>query len=151
MKFFLIFFIFLISNPILADLNLKINHHGDIINLQSINKNQISLREVEFDKEIKFSSELIKKYLKHVSEVIPVNTFVVLYGDEDGIVNELDRTYSLKEISLSHTGEDHNHDPNKFHHDDIEIEIELDQNQKSVFILQKRKTALRPITKLIIN
>lgn len=151
MKFFLIFFIFLIFNPIHADLNLKINHHGDIINLQSINKNQISLREVEFDKEIKFSSELIKKYLKHVSEIIPVNTFVVLYGDEEGVVNELDRTYSLKEISLSHTGEDHNHDPKKFHHDNIEIEIELDQNQKSVFILQKRKTALRPITKIVIN
>jgi hypothetical protein len=75
LKFFLIFFIFLISNPILADLNLKINHHGDIINLQSINKNQISLREVEFDNEIKFSSELIKKYLKHVSEVIPCKYF----------------------------------------------------------------------------
>ena len=151
MKFFLIFFIFLISNPILADLNLKINHHGNIINLQSLNKNQINLREVEFDKEIMFSSELIKKYFKHVSEIIPVDTFVVLYGDEDGVVNELDRTYLLKEISLSHTGEDHNHDPEIFHHDTIEIQIELDANQKSVFILQKRKTALRPITKLISN
>jgi hypothetical protein len=151
LKFFLIFFIFLISNPILADLNLKINHHGNIINLQSLNKNQINLREVEFDKEIIFSSELIKKYYKHVSEIIPVDTFVVLYGDEDGVVNELDRTYLLKEISLSHTGEDHNHDPEIFPHVTIEIQIELDANQKSVFILQKRKTALRPITKLISN
>ena len=151
MKFFLIFFIFLISNPILADLNLKINHHGNIINLQSLNKNQINLREVEFDKEIMFSSELIKKYFKHVSEIIPVDTFVVLYGDVDGVVNELDRTYLLKEISLSHTGEDHNHDPEIFPHDTIEIQIELDTNQKSVFILQKRKTALRPIIKLVSN
>ena len=78
MKFFLIFFIFLISNPILADLNLKINHHGDIINLQSINKNQISLREVEFDKEIKFSSELIKKYLKHIEERKEITQYCLL-------------------------------------------------------------------------
>ena len=88
MKIFLILLITLISNSILAEFKLKIDHHGNVVNPISLSKTQIDLQAVEFDKELKFSSELIKQHLKRVSEIVPVNTFVVLYGDENGIVNE---------------------------------------------------------------
>lgn len=149
MKILLTLFIILISNQISADLKLKIDHHGNVVTPVGLDKNQINFKTVEFDKELNFSSELLKQHLKRVSEIIPVNTFVVLYGDEDGIVNELDKTYFYKEISLSHTGEDHHHNPEIFFHDILEIDISLDKNQKSIFILQKGKTSLRPLTKLV--
>ena len=151
MKIFLILFVILTSNLLLADFKVKIDHHGNIVNPISLNKNQINFIETEFDEELKFSSELLEQHIKRVSEIIPVNTFVVLYGDEEGIINELYKTYSQKEISLSHTGADRHHHPEFFLHDTLEIDISLDKNQKSIFILQKRKTALKPITKLILN
>ncbi len=151
MKILLTLFIILISNPITADLKLKIDHHGNVVSPINLDKNQITLKEVEFDEELMFSSELIKQHVKRVSEIIPMHTFVVLYGDKDGVVNELDETYFFKEIHLSHTGQDHHHDPEIFFHNILEIDITLDQNQESVFILQKRKTALMPLTKLIVN
>ena len=151
MKIFLILLITLISNSILAEFKLKIDHHGNVVNPISLNKTQIDLQAVEFDKELKFSSELIKQHLKRVSEIVPVNTFVVLYGDKDGIVNEFNKTYFQKEISLSHTGEDHHYHPEFFLHDTLEIDIELDEDQKSIFILQKKKTTLMPIKKLVLN
>ena len=151
MKIFLILFVILTSNLLLAEFKVKIDHHGNIVNPISLNKNQINFIETEFDEELKFSSELLEQHIKRVSAIIPVNTFVVLYGDEEGIINELDKTYSQKEISLSHTGADRHHHPEFFLHDTLEIDISLDKNQKSIFILQKRKTALKPITKLILN
>ena len=151
MKILLILFTISISNPISADLKLKIDHHGNVVTPVSLDKNQINFKTVKFDEELKFSSELIKQHLKRVSEIIPINTFVVLYGDKNGIVNELDSTYFFKEISLSHTGEDHHHDPEIFFHDIVEIDISLDKNQESVFILQKGKTALKPLTKLLLD
>ena len=151
MKIFLILFVILTSNLLLAEFKVKIDHHGNIVNPISLNKNQINFIETEFDEELKFSSELLEQHIKRVSEIIPVNTFVVLYGDEEGIINELDKTYFQKEISLSHTGADRHHHPEFFLHDTLEIDISLDKNQKSIFILQKRKTALKPITKLILN
>jgi len=151
LKIFLILFVILTSNLLLAEFKVKIDHHGNIVNPISLNKNQINFIETEFDEELKFSSELLEQHIKRVSEIIPVNTFVVLYGDEEGIINELDKTYFQKEISLSHTGADRHHHPEFFLHDTLEIDISLDKNQKSIFILQKRKTALKPITKLILN
>ena len=117
MKIFLILLITLISNSILAEFKLKIDHHGNVVNPISLNKTQIDLQAVEFDKELKFSSELIKQHLKRVS----------------------------------HTGEDHHHHPEFFLHDTFEIDIELDKDQKSIFILQKKKTTLMPIKKLVLN
>ena len=151
MKILLTLLIILISLPISADLKLKIDHHGNVVNTLSLNENQINLKKVEFDEELEFSSELIKQHIKHVSEIIPVNTFVVLYGDKDGVVNKLDRTYFFKEISLSHTGHDHHRNPEIYFHDILEIDISLDKNQESVFILQKGKAALLPITKFVMD
>ena len=151
MKTILILLIIIMSNSVLAEFKLKIDHHGDIVSTVGLNKNQINLQVVEFDRELKFSSELIKQHLKRVSEIIPVNTFVVLYGDKDGIVNQFDKTYFQKEISLSHTGEDKHHHPEFFLHDTLEIDISLRTDQKSIFILQKRKTALMPLKKLVVN
>ena len=151
MKILLILFTILISNPISADLKLRIDHHGNVVTPASLDKNQINFKTVKFDEELKFSTELIKQHLKRVSEIVPVNTFVVLYGDKDGIVNEFNKTYFQKEISLSHTGEDHHYHPEFFLHDTLEIDIELDEDQKSIFILQKKKTTLIPIKKLVLN
>ena len=86
MKILLTIFIILISNPIIADLKLKIDHHGNVVSPINLDKNQITLKEVEFDEELMFSSELIKQHVKRVSEIIPMHTFVVLYGDKDGVV-----------------------------------------------------------------
>ena len=152
MKFFLTLIIVLVSNTIFADnLTFRINHHGNIVNHDDLNRNEVFFQEVEFDEELEFSSELLKQHIRNISEVLPINTYVVLYGNKDGVVNKLDRTYSLKEISLSHTGEDHNHDPEIFFDNTLDIDIPFDSNQESIFILQKRKTALQPLTKLIIN
>jgi len=152
LKFFLTLIIFLVSNTIFADnLTFRINHHGNIVNQDDLNRNEVFFQEVEFDEELEFSSELLKQHIRNISEVLPINTYVVLYGNKDGVVNKLDRTYSLKEISLSHTGEDHHHDPEIFFDNTLDIDIPFDSNQESVFILQKRKTALQPLTKLIIN
>jgi len=151
-KIFLLFFIISITNLASAEFQVKIDHHGNVINPVSLSKNQIIvLEEAEFDKELKFSSELLEQHIKHVSDIIPVNTFVVLFGDEQGMINELDKTYFQKEISLSHTGEDDHHHPEFFLHDTLEIDISLDKNQKSIFILQKRKSALKPLKKFIVN
>ena len=49
------------------------------------------------------------------------------------------------------SSEDHHHDPEIFFDNTLDIDIPFDSNQESVFILQKRKTALQPLTKLIIN
>ena len=152
MKFFITLFIFLISSDIFADnLTFKINHHGNVINQHDLNRDEIFFQEVEFDKELNFSSELLKQHFKNISEIIPTNTYVVLYGNKDGVINKLDGTYYLKEISLSHTGEDHDHDPEIFFDNSLDIDIPFDSNQESIFILQKRKSALQPLTKLIIN
>ena len=152
MKFFVTLIIFLVSNTIFADnLTFRINHHGNIVNQDDLNRNELFFQEVEFDEELEFSSELLKQHIKNISEVLPINTYVVLYGNKDGVVNKLDRTYSLNEISLSHTGEDHHHDPEIFFDNSLDIDIPFDSNQESIFILQKRKTALQPLTKLIIN
>ena len=152
MKFFLTLIIVLVSNTIFADnLTFRINHHGNIVNQDDLNRNEVFFQEVEFDEELEFSSELLKQHIRNISEVLPINTYVVLYGNKDGVVNKLDRTYSLKEISLSHTGEDHKHDPEIFFDNTLDIDIPFDSNQESIFILQKRKTALQPLTKLIIN
>ena len=152
MKFFITLFIALTPNIMSADnLTFRINHHGNIVNQHDLNRNQVFFQEVEFDKELEFSSELLKLHIKNISKVIPINTYIVLYGNKDGVINKLDKTYSLKEISLSHTGEDHHHDPEIFFDNTLDIDIPFDSNQQSVFILQKKKTALQPITKLIIN
>jgi hypothetical protein len=152
LKFFLTLIIVLVSNTIFADnLTFRINHHGNIVNHDDLNRNEVFFQEVEFDEELEFSSELLKQHIRNISEVLPINTYVVLYGNKDGVVNKLDRTYSLKEISLSHTGEDHYHDPEIFFGNTLDIDIPFDSNQESIFILQKRKTALQPLTKLIIN
>ena len=152
MKFFLTLIIVLVSNTIFADnLTFRINHHGNIVNHDDLKRNEVFFQEVEFDEELEFSSELLKQHIRNISEVLPINTYVVLYGNKDGVVNKLDRTYSLNEISLSHTGEDHHHDPEIFFDNSLDIDIPFDSNQESIFILQKRKTALQPLTKLIIN
>ena len=81
MKFFITLFIFLISSDIFADnLTFKINHHGNVINQHDLNRDEIFFQEVEFDKELNFSSELLKQHFKNISEIIPTNTYVVLYG-----------------------------------------------------------------------
>ena len=152
MKFFLTLIIVLVSNTIFADnLTFRIKHHGNIVNHDDLNRNEVFFQEVEFDEELEFSSELLKQHIRNISEVLPINTYVVLYGNKDGVVNKLDRTYSLNEISLSHTGEDHHHDPEIFFDNSLDIDIPFDSNQESIFILQKRKSALQPLTKLIIN
>ena len=58
MKIFLILFVILTSNLLLAEFKVKIDHHGNIVNPISLNKNQINFIETEFDEELKFSSEL---------------------------------------------------------------------------------------------
>jgi len=152
LKFFLTLIIVLVSNTIFADnLTFRINHHGNIVNHDDLNRNEVFFQEVEFDEELEFSSELLKQHIRNISEVLPINTYVVLYGNKDGVVNKLYRTYSLNEISLSHTGEDHHHDPEIFFDNSLDIDIPFDSTQESIFILQKRKTALQPLTKLIIN
>ncbi|MDB2570482.1 hypothetical protein N9Y21_04930 [Gammaproteobacteria bacterium] len=152
MKILLTILVILTFNLSSAELKIKIDHHGNILDTIRLNRNQnIFLKEAEFDEKLRFSSKLLEQHIKHVSEIIPVNSFVVLYGDEQGVINELNRTYSQKRISLSHTGADQHHHPEFFLHDALELDISLDNNQKSIFILQKRKSALKPFKKLIVN
>jgi hypothetical protein len=151
-KILLTILVILTFNLSSAELKIKIDHHGNILDTIRLNRNQnIFLKEAEFDEKLRFSSKLLEQHIKHVSQIIPVNSIVVLYGDEEGIVNELNRTYSQKRISLSHTGADQHHHPEFFLHDALELEISLENNQKSIFILQKRKSALKPFKKLIVN
>jgi len=151
-KILLTILVILTFNLSSAELKIKIDHHGNILDTIRLNRNQnIFLKEAEFDEKLRFSSKLLEQHIKHVSEIIPVNSFVVLYGDEQGVINELNRTYSQKRISLSHTGADQHHHPEFFLHDALELDISLDNNQKSIFILQKRKSALKPFKKLIVN
>lgn len=152
MKILLTILVILTFNLSSAELKIKIDHHGNILDTIRLNRNQnIFLKEAEFDEKLRFSSKLLEQHIKHVSEIIPVNSFVVLYGDEQGVINELNRAYSQKRISLSHTGADQHHHPEFFLHDALELDISLDNNQKSIFILQKRKSALKPFKKLIVN
>lgn len=152
MKILLTILVILTFNLSSAELKIKIDHHGNILDTIRLNRNQnIFLKEAEFDEKLRFSSKLLEQHIKHVSEIIPVNSFVVLYGDEQGVINELNRAYSQKRISLSHTGADQHHHPEFFLHDVLELDISLDNNQKSIFILQKRKSALKPFKKLIVN
>ena len=152
MKILLTILVILTFNLSSAELKIKIDHHGNILDTIRLNRNQnIFLKEAEFDEKLRFSSKLLEQHIKHVSEIIPVNSFVVLYGDEQGVINELNRAYSQKRISLSHTGADQHHHPVFFLHDALELDISLDNNQKSIFILQKRKSALKPFKKLIVN
>ena len=152
MKILLTILVILTFNLSSAELKIKIDHHGNILDTIRLNRNQnIFLKEAEFDEKLRFSSKLLEQHIKHVSEIIPVNSFVVLYGDEQGVINELNRAYSQKRISLSHTGADQHHQPEFFLHDALELDISLDNNQKSIFILQKRKSALKPFKKLIVN
>jgi len=151
-KILLTILVILTFNLSSAELKIKIDHHGNILDTIRLNRNQnIFLKEAEFDEKLRFSSKLLEQHIKHVSEIIPVNSFVVLYGDEQGVINELNRAYSQKRISLSHTGADQHHHPEFFLHDALELDISLDNNQKSIFILQKRKSALKPFKKLIVN
>ena len=53
MKILLILFTILISNPISADLKLKIDHHGNVVTPASLDKNQINFKTVKFDEELK--------------------------------------------------------------------------------------------------
>ena len=130
------------SNSILAEFKLKIDHHGNVVNPISLNKTQIDLQAVELIR-MKFSSELIKQHLKRVSEIVPVNTFVVLYGDKDGVLMNLINLFSKRNISFSYRrGSSLS---SRILCDTLEIDIELDEDQKSIFILQKKKTTLIPI------
>ena len=88
---------------------------------------------------MEFSSELLKQHIRNISEVLPINTYVVLYGNKDGVVNKLDRTYSLNEISLSHTGEDHHHDPEIFFDNSLDIDILLTAIRNLYLFCRKEK------------
>lgn len=115
MKILLTILVILTFNLSSAELKIKIDHHGNILDTIRLNRNQnIFLKEAEFDEKLRFSSKLLEQHIKHVSEIIPVNSFVVLYGDEQGVINELNRAYSQKRISLSHTGADQHHHPEFF-------------------------------------
>ena len=62
MKFFLTLIIVLVSNTIFADnLTFRINHHGNIVNQDDLNRNEVFFQEVEFNEELEFSSELLKE------------------------------------------------------------------------------------------
>ncbi len=142
----------LISNFCNAtEINLKIDHHGEILNKIELDRSKIQLFEDEFNKDLQFDSERLEQYFKTISDVVPPNTFVVLLGDSSDVINEISNTYFLRQISLSHTGEDHIHPPEMFFDEVLDIDISLNDNQKSIFILQKSKLALRPVKKLILN
>tara|TARA_B100000683_G_scaffold276555_1_gene330944 strand:+ start:2853 stop:3311 length:459 start_codon:yes stop_codon:yes gene_type:complete len=142
----------LISNLCNAiEINLKIDHHGEILNKIELDRSKIQLFEDEFNKDLQFDSERLEQYFKTISDVVPPNTFVVLLGDSSDVINEISNTYFLRQISLSHTGEDHIHPPEMFFDEVLDIDISLNDNQKSIFILQKSKLALRPVKKLILN
>ncbi|MDB2489603.1 hypothetical protein N9X38_04235, partial [Gammaproteobacteria bacterium] len=114
MKILLTILVILTFNLSSAELKIKIDHHGNILDTIRLNRNQnIFLKEAEFDEKLRFSSKLLEQHIKHVSEIIPVNS---LYGDEQGVINELNRAYSQKRISLSHTGADQHHHPEFFLH-----------------------------------
>jgi len=151
LKFLILFSIFIFSCDVFSDnFKLKIDHHGNIINPVGFDKN-INFRADNFDEDLKFESDLLKQHLKHISKIIPINSYIVLYGNRDGYINEIDKTYHMNKISLSHTGLDHVHDPEIFFDDDIEIDISPNKDQNSIYILQKRKKALLPILKLTKN
>lgn len=134
-----------------TEINLKIDHHGEILNKIELESSKIQLFEDEFNKDLQFDSERLEQYFKTISDVVPPNTFVVLLGDSSDVINEISNTYFLRQISLSHTGEDHIHPPEMFFDDVLDIDVSLNDNQKSIFILQKSKLALKPVKKLILN
>ena len=121
------------------------------LNKNELDSSKIQLFEDEFNKDLQFDSERLEQYFKTISDVVPPNTFVVLLGDSSDVINEISNTYFLRQISLSHTGEDHIHPPEMFFDEVLDIDISLNDNQKSIFILQKSKLALRPVKKLILN
>ena len=67
MNFFLILIIVLVSNTIFADnLTFRINHHGNIVNQDDLNRNEVFFQEVELDEELEFSSELFKQHFRNI-------------------------------------------------------------------------------------
>jgi len=134
-------------------INVSVNHDSLISSLLNKETNEfIYHQELLLDEDaLPFINKRLEDYYNQIKEKLPEETALILLGDEYGRISSIGSTVTLRNKSISHTGiKDHKH-PIYAISSNIDVDIDLPPNRRSITLVYKKNNRVKYLKTLVIK